>query len=248
MYPILGRYGPLFLYSYSVTLAVGIAASLGLTARLAHRRSLPGWFDGILVASAAALAGGRIGYVLAHPAYFAENPAEAWQLWLGGLSYHGALLAGLAAFWIWSRWQRKPFLLYGALLAPGLALLAAAGWAACWLEGCAYGMEAPAGLLSASLADEFGVVSSRYQTQAIGLVLSLGVFGLLLGLWARRAAGGLFWPALVGLSLIHGLTSLLRGDPASLLLNWRVDVWIDFGVAIIALLGYGWTRFAKEPV
>jgi phosphatidylglycerol:prolipoprotein diacylglycerol transferase len=243
MFPILERYGPFFLYSFSVALVVGVAAALCLTAWLAHRahgqRQFPGWMDGAVLAAVIGLIGGRIGYVVAHSSYFAENPAEAWQLWHGGLSYHGALLAGLAALWMWCRWQQRAFLHYAGLFAPGLALLSAAGWAACWLEGCAYGVETLPGLLTASLPDEFGVYAGRYQTQAIGFILSLGVFGILLGLWRGRTAGGLFWAALFSLSVIHGLVSRWRGDPAPYFLSWRVDVWLDFGLAVLALLCYG---------
>jgi phosphatidylglycerol:prolipoprotein diacylglycerol transferase len=204
--------------------------------------------DVAVLAAVIGLIGGRIGYVVAHSAYFAENPAEAWQLWHGGLSYHGALLAGLAALWIWCRLQQRAFLHYAGLFAPGLALLSAAGWAACWLEGCAYGLEAPSGLFTASLPDEFGVFAGRYRTQAIGFFLSLGVFGMLLGLWRRWTAGGLFWLALFSLSVIHGLVGQLRSDPAPYFLNWRVDVWLDFGLAIVALLGYGLTKMNNETM
>lgn len=244
MYPILDRYGPFFLYSFTVALAVGIALSLGVTSWLARRRPFPGWLDGTLLSGAAALVGGRAGYVLAHLSYFSENTAEAWQLWRGGLSYQGALLAGLFAFWGWSHWQRKPFLVYAGLLAPGLALLSAAGWAACWLEGCAYGLEATSGPLTAYLPDEFGVFALRYQTQVIGFVLSLGVFGLLLWGWRRWTAGALFWVALFSISLIHGVVGLWRGDLAPLLFIWRVDLWFDFGLATFSLLLF--IRFINE--
>jgi phosphatidylglycerol:prolipoprotein diacylglycerol transferase len=245
MYPILVRYGPFFLYSFSVTLALGAVASLALTARLANQQQLPDWLDGILTAAAVALVGGRVGYVLAHASYFRGHSVEAWQLWRGGLSYHGALLAGLAALWAWSRLQQKPFLLYAGLFAPGLALFSAAGWAACWLEGCAYGAETTSGLLSASLADEFGVLAVRYPTQLIGCVLSLAVLSLLLRRWHRWTAGVLFWFTLFCLSLIHGLVGLMRGNPFPLFLGWRVDVWLDSGIALFAMLCFWIAKRAK---
>jgi phosphatidylglycerol:prolipoprotein diacylglycerol transferase len=245
MYPILDRYGPFFLYSFNAMLVLGALASLALTAWLANQRRVHDWLDGLLTAAAVALVGGRVGYVLAHASYFREHPAEAWQLWRGGLSYHGALLAGLVALWVWSRLQRKTFLLYAGLFAPGLALLSAAGWAACWLEGCAYGLETTSGLLAAYLPDEFGVLAVRYQTQLIGFVLSLALFVLLMWLWHRWTAGALFWFALLSLSLVHGLVGLMRGDPVPLFLGWRVDVWLDSGIALFALLCFWIAKRAK---
>ncbi|MBP8947812.1 MAG: hypothetical protein KBG73_03160, partial [Candidatus Promineofilum sp.] len=38
MAPIWGRYGPFFLYGYSVVLGLGVLAALGVTALLARRR------------------------------------------------------------------------------------------------------------------------------------------------------------------------------------------------------------------
>ena len=40
-----------------------------------------GWLDGALAAGCGALLGGRAVYVWLNATYFAENPAEAWQLW-----------------------------------------------------------------------------------------------------------------------------------------------------------------------
>ncbi len=236
MYPILARYGPFFLHSYTLLLALGIALTLALTAWLARRNPLPHWLDGVLFAAAAALAGGRLTYVLVHLDYFRENTAETWQLWRGGLSYHGVLIAGLFALWLWSRRQNSPFSAYAALLSPAMALLSAAGWAACWFEGCGYGAQTTPGLLSASLPDDFGVFAVRYQTQLIGFALSLLLLPFLLWLRNRRTAAWQFWFALLTLSTIHGIVGLLRGDPMPQFLNWRVDVWLDFTLALFALI------------
>ena len=70
MAPIWGRYGPFFLYGYSVVLGLGILAALAVTAWRARRDStlpnpLPegegsgGWLDGALATAAGALLGGR---------------------------------------------------------------------------------------------------------------------------------------------------------------------------------------------
>jgi phosphatidylglycerol:prolipoprotein diacylglycerol transferase len=152
MNPIWGRYGPYFLYGYTVVLSLGIVLALGLTAALAHREAVRGWLDGALAATAGALLAGRVAFVWLNRPYFAENPTEAWQLWLGGLNYHGALLGGLVGLWLWARLTSRPFGRYAGLFAPGLALLAAAGWAACAVDGCAYGRAAAPGPLAAGRA------------------------------------------------------------------------------------------------
>jgi phosphatidylglycerol:prolipoprotein diacylglycerol transferase len=51
--------------------------------------------------------GGRTGYVLFYnPAYFAANPAEIFQLWNGGMSFHGGF-AGCVLAVVLFAWRRK---------------------------------------------------------------------------------------------------------------------------------------------
>jgi phosphatidylglycerol:prolipoprotein diacylglycerol transferase len=236
MTDILTRYGPYFLHTYSVILGLGVLLTLGLTAALSRGRALAGWPDAALAAAAGAVLVGRAAFVALNRAYFAENPAEAWQPWLGGLNYHGALFGGLAGLWLWARLTRRPFYPYAGLLAPGLALLAAAGWAACAVEGCAYGRPTALSLIAADLPDDLGVFAVRYRTQLIGATASLVV--LALGLWAfRRARPALvFWGVLGGLSLARAVVALGRGDPAPMVAGLRLDLLIDLGLLAVSLL------------
>ncbi len=289
MAPIWGRYGPFFLYGFSVVLGVGVLAALGVTALLARRRGplpnplpvgegtpiplpvggarggsaadegvsgplpnpLPqgegtrGWLDGALLAGGGALLGGRAVFVWLNVAYFAENPAEAGQLWLGGLNYHGALLGGLAALWLWARLSGRPFGRYAGLLAPGLALLVAFGWAACAVEGCAYGRAAapgpgPAlwrGLGAGDLPDDAGVYALRYRTQLAGAIGALLVFGGALWAAGRLRPATLFWGTLGGLALVHGVVALGRGDPSPVVWGMRLVLWAETGLLVMSMIG-----------
>jgi phosphatidylglycerol:prolipoprotein diacylglycerol transferase len=234
--PILARYGPFFLYAYTVILGLGLLAALGLTARLARRREMGDWLDGALAAGIGALLAGRAVFIALNRSYFAENPAEAWQFWLGGLNYHGALLGGLAGLWLWARLTGRPFNLYAGLFAPGLALLVTAGWAACAADGCAYGRPAPPGFLAASLPDDLGVIAVRYQTQLAGATGSLVVFALALWCYHRARPILLFWATLAGLSLVRAVVALGRGDPAPVVAGLRLDLLIDLSLAVVSLL------------
>lgn len=248
---ILARYGPFFLYSYTVVLGAGAALALGLTAVLARRAGVRGWLDGLLFAAAVGLVIGRIVFVRLNAAYFAENPAEAWQFWLGGLNAHGLLLGGLAGFWLWHRLAgRSPpgrIALQAGLLAPGLALLFAAAWAACGIEGCAYGRPAPPGPLAASLPDDFGIYASRYRTQLFGALGSLAVFAVALVATLRRARTSgdskpllVFWGTLAGLSLVQAAVAAGRGDPAPDVRAIRLDLLINAGLFFVSLLALVW--------
>jgi phosphatidylglycerol:prolipoprotein diacylglycerol transferase len=245
MYPILGRYGRFFLYSYTVVIGLGILAAIGLTAWRARRLAraddgwVGGWFDGLLVTLVAGLAGGRIAFVWVHWEYFQQRPAEAWQIWQGGLSYHGALAAGLLALWSWwaiYRRQQVRFAAYAGLFAPGLALGSTFGWLACWLEGCAYGRETSIALWSATLPDHFGVFAVRYQTQLLGLGFSLIVFLLIIARHRHWQSGRLFWFTLFGLSFGRFVVSLWRGDDAPIISTIRLDTFLEATVAFMSLI------------
>jgi phosphatidylglycerol:prolipoprotein diacylglycerol transferase len=248
MYPILGRYGSIFIYSFTVILALGVILAVLLTARLARAHPASAWFDALLVSFAAALVGARLGYVIGQWSYFREYPGQILQFTQGGLSYYGALLAGLAALFLWTRAYGRSFYPYAALFSPGLALVTAFGWAACWFDSCAYGRETMIGPLSADLADEFGVFALRYQTQLIGLLFSLAAFFLILWLFRRVSAAVTFWSAVLLLSTAHLIPGLLRGDPVFSAGPLRLDVLIDAILIAVSLLmlQYHWRLRGKE--
>jgi phosphatidylglycerol---prolipoprotein diacylglyceryl transferase len=66
--------------------------------------SLPQLDDFILWVTVGIIVGGRTGYVLFYnPAFFAQHPAEIFQLWNGGMSFHGGFLGCVAAVMLFAR-------------------------------------------------------------------------------------------------------------------------------------------------
>ena len=233
MFPILARYGSIFMYSFTIILALGVLLATLLTARLERTNPAAAWFDTLLVVLVAALAGGRFGFVIGQWPYFQERPSEIWQIWQGGLSYYGALFAGLGALLLWAGIHRRSFYTYAELFSPGMALVIVFGWLACWFDGCAYGRETVIGPLAADLPDEFGVFALRYQTQLIGFLLSLAAFVSILWLFKRIRPAATFWSAMLLISVAHLIPGLLRGDPVPTLGSIRLDVFFD-GLLIAA--------------
>ncbi|UCG25050.1 MAG: prolipoprotein diacylglyceryl transferase [Chloroflexota bacterium] len=238
MYPIIGRYGPFFLYSYTVVMAVGLAAGIGLTAWLERRDGdhRPGWIDGLIVASLAGLVGGRAGFVVANWTYFSEEPGQIGLVWQGGLSYHGALLVGLLGLLVWTAWRGQVLAQYAGLLAPALVLVSAFGWLACWFEGCAFGRETTFGPLAADLPDSYGVFGLRYQTQLLGLALCLLLFPVTLAIRGRLRPGLLFGLTLILLSAGRLVVTLFRGDEIGMLGPVRWDTVLDGALVVLVLL------------
>jgi prolipoprotein diacylglyceryltransferase len=244
MRPILFAIGSQFVYSYTVMIGVGLLLAVGLSWWRVRERPYAAlqatWFDAVLIMLAAGLVGGRIGFVIGAWDYFQIHPDEAWQLWRGGLSYHGALFGGVAALVVYSvvSSQNSVVSKYLGLFAPGFALLVAFGWAGCWLDGCAYGQETTLGWLAADLPDVYGVYAVRYQTQVGGMLTGLVALVVPWGLsrWLRvDSPAWLFGLTLLLVSLGHFLIGLGRGDELPLLWGWSVGLWLDGLLALVAL-------------
>ena len=248
MYPILARYGSIFIYSYTVVMALGILISIALINWSSRQIHSPNWFDALLVVLLAGLVGGRFGFVLWRWDYFQNQPSEVWQFWLGGSSYHAALLAGILALMGWAAVGRRSFYRYAALFTPAFVLVTVFGWAACWLEGCAYGQETVLGLLSADLPDEYGVFAVRFQTQLVGILLTFAAFLFILWYQKDRPHRYVFWLALALVSLAQMLTGLLRGDEALAVGHLRLDTLLNALLVMISLLLLQYERLKGKRI
>jgi phosphatidylglycerol:prolipoprotein diacylglycerol transferase len=66
--------------------------------------TLPQLDDFILWVTIGIIVGGRTGYVLFYnPAFFFQHPVEIFQLWNGGMSFHGGFLGCVAAVMLFAR-------------------------------------------------------------------------------------------------------------------------------------------------
>jgi phosphatidylglycerol---prolipoprotein diacylglyceryl transferase len=66
--------------------------------------SLPQLDDFILWVTVGIIVGGRTGYVLFYnPGFFVQHPAEIFELWKGGMSFHGGFLGCVAAVMLFAR-------------------------------------------------------------------------------------------------------------------------------------------------
>jgi phosphatidylglycerol:prolipoprotein diacylglycerol transferase len=235
MIPILTRFGSSFLFSYTVVLGLGVILGFALTYWLADERQ-PQWWDGWLIAMVCAWLSGRLTFIWLNWDYYGLRPLEIGQLWQLGQTYQGALWAGLLGLGGWCWWRKRPFYDYAALFAPALVLIMAFGWAACWAEGCAYGRETTLGFFAADLPDEFGVFAVRYQTQLMGVVLSMGLFTAVLFSRNRVSTAVLFWFTILCLSLIQLALTLWRGDNVPLLGHFRIYTLLNLLLVLISLI------------
>ncbi len=255
MYPVLFRVSGYPIYSYTLLLDLGLL--LGLLVAWWQARRLDALSDpGAVVDSAfwgviGGVLGGRAGYVLAQGEYFAYHPEEMWQVWRGGLSWHGAFLGGALTLLAWHTLRNwltprprdggprrlpPPLLALTDALAPGLALGAIFDWIGCFLSGVGHGVVSY-GPLTYDLPDLYGVQARRFATQPVGAVWSAIVFGLLL-LSGRRSRRGFNTFAYLFLTfggdLLLGFT---RADETLYLGLWRAGQVVDAVLAAAGALG-----------
>lgn len=253
MYPILFRIGSYTLHSYTLALVAGMVGGTWLAYRLARERYpdpeivLDAGFWGLL----GGVVGGRCGHVAANWAYYAAHLDRVTHLRGGGLSWHGALIGGLASIGVWfivRRYLRRPLPGYLDLLdflAPGLALGSAFGWLGSLLSGAAYGAEAggyapPLSWLAAELPDIYGVVEVRFLSQPLMIAWCLALCGLLWGLRHRLQPGLAFALYLLLYALADWAVAHLRGDG-----TWRWGLWLSQWAAIAeACVAVGWALWA----
>src|SRR5207244_2716583 len=114
--PIAFHLGPLAIHWYGLAYVGGILGwwqySLWLTRKFpAISRQL---IDDYLVwAVFGVIVGGRLGYVLFYnPSKYMENPLEIFQVWKGGMAFHGGLLGVVIATAIYTHLRRIYFLTF----------------------------------------------------------------------------------------------------------------------------------------
>jgi phosphatidylglycerol:prolipoprotein diacylglycerol transferase len=224
------------------SLLLGLSAALGLAwaAWLSPAGQELRRVDHGLWVLAASLVGGRVGYVAFNWGYYRQQPWQIPAVYLGGLSWPGALCGGLLALALLARLTRQSFGQLADALLPLLAGLSCGAWLACWLNGCAYGPLTSA-FWGLPARDEWGSLERRWPTQLLGALLALSWVGLLI--WARGRFTGLSRPGctaalgLLGLAIQLGGLAFLRADPLPGWCQVRLDAWAAAGLGLAALAG-----------
>ena len=142
MKPILFSFGAFHLYSYGLSVAVGVLLALFLMTRRAQKEGFPK-SDEVLDLAFAILVWGFVGarlfYVLQNLSFYASYPLKIFAVWEGGLIFYGGALASILGFWRTVRKLHLPFWKTLDFIVPYGALAHAFGRIGCFLNGCCYG-------------------------------------------------------------------------------------------------------------
>jgi phosphatidylglycerol:prolipoprotein diacylglycerol transferase len=127
--PVIFQIGPFALRWYALAYVAGIVLAWFYAVRLAKSPALWGpkgppanqaqIDDLVLWATLGVILGGRLGYVLFYrPDLLWTEPLEVFQIWKGGMSFHGGVLGVLLAVVLFSRSQKIDLLRMGDLVTP----------------------------------------------------------------------------------------------------------------------------------
>lgn len=121
--PIIFSIGPVALRWYGMMYLIGFLAAMFIANKAADK-SQGVWTrnqvsDLLFYGFLGVILGGRVGYVLFYQFdYFLADPLYLFQIWQGGMSFHGGLIGVITAVYIFARISNKSFLAVGDFVAP----------------------------------------------------------------------------------------------------------------------------------
>jgi phosphatidylglycerol:prolipoprotein diacylglycerol transferase len=239
--PIAFQIGPVAIRWYGLMYLIGFVLFIVLGKLRARQNLLTGWDprdvdDMLLYGVFGVIVGGRLGYVLFYkPLYYLAHPLEIFQIWQGGMSFHGGLVGVLFALWLYSRRRGKRWLDVTDFVAPLVPLGLAAGRIGNFINGELWGRvtDVPWAMVFPPAGPQPRHPSQLYQVGLEGLLLFV-----LLWVFARRrrpmgAVSGLF---LLGYGICRFVAEYAR-EPDSFLgllaLGLSMGQWLSLPMIAI---------------
>src|SRR5512143_2459610 len=122
--PIALQIGPVAIRWYGLMYLIGFVLFAVLGRVRARQNLLTGWHprdvdDMLFYGVFGVIPGGRLGYVLFYkPGYYLAHPLEIFEVWHGGMSFHGGFLGVLIALIFFARRRHKALLDVTDFVAP----------------------------------------------------------------------------------------------------------------------------------
>ncbi len=140
---LLHIYGPLWINSYGVMIALGFLLFLYVSYRHPLRKQLMSgeqYLNTVFVGLISAIVGGRLLFVISDLQVFQSNILEMFYPWVGGFSLLGSMIAVLIFIPLYVRSFNVPVLPVFDLAALYIPLLQMVARLGCFLSGCCYGI------------------------------------------------------------------------------------------------------------
>ncbi len=244
MHPVLFHFGPVTVRSFGVMMALAFVAA-GIVAwwRLRRLGENPELVYNLLIgAIVGGVVGAKLHYLILHPDQFRVAAFNG-----SGLVWYGGLFGGTLGVIIAARLSRLRIATTADVVAPALAMGYAVGRIGCFLNGDDYGKPTnlPWGMSFPQGEPPTTVVV--HPTQLYEVILSLGIFFLLIYVFAPRlrGRGSLFAVYLVLAGIERFLVEFVRTN-VPVLLGMTQQQWISIGLIIVG--GILIWRLERSPV
>lgn len=240
----LGQIGPITIRTYTLLVDLAILVGLGVLAWQGHvgYRRAGVWMDAGIGALVGGLVIGRLVHVLIYWAYFSEHANQTYQIWRGGIDWHGAVIGGLIGLAVVGRWRGVSFEVIAGVIAILLPIGAIMIYLGCYSMGCGYGREVESladypPMVVGELPDLFGVVAPRFASPLYGIIASVMVLIVVLvsRRWIKRG-DVLMWLALGLLGLAAFGIGFTRGDSMWMVGALRLDQVLDLNIVAISVV------------
>lgn len=207
------------MYGFSLFIAVGMTLGLAWStwqASAIRRGDFPlakEILNAGSLASLGMLLGARLFFISLHWTYYQEHFWETFMVFLGGLSWLGAVIGGAAGLGFAARYYRSSLGRLADGLLPFVFAVITSAWLGCWLDGCSYGAVTDS-FFSLPASDEWGRFAWRFPIQLTGAAATLALYWLLDHLSGRLVSvpGRLSCLAASGLAVEVFTLSLFRAD------------------------------------
>ena len=259
--PVLLHIGPVAVRWYALAYIVGIIAGWFYARAIIAAPRLWGGaapltvvdFDDFIVwVTLGIILGGRIGYVLFYNfSHFAAHPSEIFELWKGGMSFHGGFAGCLVAIMLFGWRRRIPILSLGDVTTAVAPIGLLLGRLANFINGELWGR--PTDVPWAMIFPNAGPLprhpSQLYEAFLEGLVLLL-VLGVLVRFGALKRPGLVTGAFMLGYGDARIFCELFREPDAQLGFLWGgltmgMLLCIPLILAGFAFIAYA---FARPPI
>jgi phosphatidylglycerol---prolipoprotein diacylglyceryl transferase len=212
--------------------------------------------DFILWVTIGIILGGRAGYVLFYNVdFFIRHPAEIFELWKGGMSFHGGFLGCVIAVIWFSRSNKLPILSLGDITTAVAPIGLFLGRIANFINGELWGRPAEPDLPWAMIFPNGGPMprhpSQLYEAGLEGILL-FTVLAMMIRLGALRRPGLILgsFIMLYGLARITG--EFFREPDSQLGFLWRgltMGMLLSVPMVIVGatLIVFAWRRGSTKP-
>ncbi len=242
--PIAISIGPLAVHWYGLMYVVGFLAGWWIGAYRAGRPD-SGWTkeevsDLLVYAAVGVIVGGRLGYALFYnlPDYLA-NPLAIFQIWKGGMSFHGGFLGVIIAMWVFALRTRRHWFTVTDFIAPLVAIGLGAGRLGNFINQELWGRvtDVPWGMVFRNAGEQPRHPSQLYEFMLEGVVLFLILWFYSAKPRPMAAVSGLF---LLGYGTFRFLVEFVREPDAQI--GFLAFGWVTMGQVLsfpMILFGVG---------